>query len=444
MLWAWTRSLVFLWTAAAVFAVATFPGLLLSPPPVTGRVSWVDLTNRAFAIGALFLVAAFVHLRMRGFQLLEATISARKKAEGELRDNETRLRAGHIAGWEWNPVQDTYTWSQECYELFGMDDKERTFTAKWMSAISPTDLNRLKEGIAYCTARGEVDFEYQYEHPLRGTRWIHARAKMLRDDSGLRRMFGTCHDITERKQVELFLQQSKSLLESVVEKRTVELRKLSANLLQSQDDERRRIARELHDSFGQNLAGLKINLDQLAAIRSSLDLRSEEIAELLSDCLKLVQTCIVETRTLLHLLHPPLLDEAGFASAARWYVEEFARRSQIDMKLEIPEDLPRLMPALELALFRCLQESLTNVHRYSGSSSVDIEVTTDAESFGLTVRDYGRGVPEEILRNFREHGSGVGVGLSGMRERGTLITVAIPLATETSNAAVAAHQNLAA
>lgn len=303
------------------------------------------------------------------------------------------------------------------------------------------DLNRLKEAITCCTERGEVEFEYQYEHP-HGTRWIHTRAKMLGDDSGLRRMFGTCHDITERKQVELFLEQSKSLLESVVEKRTVELRKLSAKLLQSQDDERRRIARELHESFGQNLAGLKINLDQLAGLGPSLDLRSEDVAELLSDCLNLVQRCIVETRTLSHLLHPPLLDEAGFASAARWYVEEFAKRSQIDMRLELPEELPRLIPALELALFRCLQESLTNVHRYSGSSSVDIEVTRNAESVGLTVRDYGRGIPEEILRNFREHGPGVGVGLSGMRERmnelggnlelasdhtGTIVTATLPL-----------------
>jgi two-component system NarL family sensor kinase len=155
-----------------------------------------------------------------------------------------------------------------------------------------------------------------------------------------------------------------------------------------------------------------------------------------------VQRCIVETRTLSHLLHPPLLDEAGFASAARCYVEEFDKRSEIDLRLELPDGLPRLIPALELALFRALQESLTNVHRYSGSSSVDIKVTMDAQSIVLTVRDYGRGIPEEILRNFHEHGSGVGVGLSGMRERmnelggnlelasdhtGTVVTATLPL-----------------
>jgi len=136
----------------------------------------------------------------------------------------------------------------------------------------------------------------------------------------------------------------------------------------------------------------------------------EETAGLVSDCLRTVQRCIVETRTLSHLLHPPLLDEAGFASAARCYVEEFDKRSEIDLRLELPDGLPRLTPALELALFRALQESLTNVHRYSGSSSVDIKVTMDAQSIVLIVRDYGRGIPEEILRNFHEHGSGVGVG----------------------------------
>jgi len=110
----------------------------------------------------------------------------------------------------------------------------------------------------------EFNMDYRYEHPRRGTRWIHTRARMLADESRHSHTFGICHDITERKQVEALLQQSKSLLESLVEQRTSELRKLSVELMQAQDEERRRIARELHDSFGQNLASLKINLDQLA------------------------------------------------------------------------------------------------------------------------------------------------------------------------------------
>jgi two-component system NarL family sensor kinase len=446
ILCAWTRSTTFLWSAAAVFAALVFPGLLFSRPPVTGPVSWVDETNRVFSMGALFLVAAIIHFQMRGFRLLEDTITSRKKTEEELRQSAARLRlaqtAGRVGSWEWDSVQDVYQWSQECYDIFGVDSDATSFTTRWLARINSSDRAALKSAMNRRDEREEFEMDYRYEHPVRGTRWIHTRARMLTDESRRRRMFGICHDVTERKQVEAVLQESKSLLESLVEQRTSELRKLSVELMRSQDEEHRRIARELHDSFGQNLASLQINLDRLAAAGSTLNLRQEETAGLVSDCLRTVQRCIVETRTLSHLLHPPLLDEAGFASAARCYVEEFDKRSEIDLRLELPDGLPRLIPALELALFRALQESLTNVHRYSGSSSVDIKVTMDAQSIVLTVRDYGRGIPEEILRNFREHGSGVGVGLSGMRERmhelggnlelasdhtGTLVTATLPL-----------------
>ncbi len=447
VLCAWTRSVVFLWSTAAVFAALVVPGLLLSQPPVTGPVSWVDWANRAFAIGALLLVTASIHVRMRNFRLMEDTMRARKRAEDEFRESEARLRlaqaAGNIGSWEWNPVQDAYHWSQECYEIFGIDSDEKLFTTKWLSSINQTDRAAMQSAMTRCAERAELAMDYRYEHPRRGTRWIHTRAKVFADELGHKRIFGICHDITERKQVEAVLQESKSLLESMIEERTGELRKLSVELMRAQDEERRRIARELHDSFGQNLASLKINLDRLAAAGSALNLQQQESAELVSDCLQTVQRCILETRALSHLLHPPLLDEVGFASAARWYAEEFAKRSKIGVRLEIPEELPRSMPALELALFRALQESLTNVHRYSGSSSVDVDIATDAEAIVLTVRDYGRGIPEETLRSFREHGLGVGVGLSGMRERmnelggnlevtsdhtGTIVTAKLPLA----------------
>jgi two-component system, NarL family, sensor kinase len=230
-------------------------------------------------------------------------------------------------------------------------------------------------------------------------------------------LFGIANDITERKQVESILQESRSVLEVLVEQRTQDLRRLSAELLQAQDEERRRVARELHDSFGQYLAVLKINLDQLAGAGPFSDLERKHTAGLLSECLETVQQCIVETRTMSHLLHPPLLDEVGFASAAQWYVEGFGKRSKIDVRLDLPNDLPRLPAAVELAFFRALQECLTNVHRYSGSSAVDIKVAVDAEEVSLSVRDYGRGMSTETLRKFRDHGSGVGIGLSGMRER---------------------------
>jgi PAS domain S-box-containing protein len=188
------------------------------------------------------------------------------------------------------------------------------------------------------------------------------------------------------------------------------LRKLSGRLLGIQDQERRRIARELHDSLGQYLAGLKIALEMLGRSPAKTD-------TLLAECSDILGKAITETRTLSHLLHPPLLDEAGFASAASWFVNGFSQRSGIPVALDIPPDLPRLSEAVEIALFRVLQESLTNVHRHSRTRSAEIRVETDAEQITIEICDHGRGVPEDILRQLDGEGTRLGVGLAGMRER---------------------------
>ncbi len=189
------------------------------------------------------------------------------------------------------------------------------------------------------------------------------------------------------------------------------LRKLSGRLLGIQDQERRRIARELHDSLGQYLAGLKIAIEMLSASP-----QSEKSSALLAECSEILEKSIVETRTLSHLLHPPLLDEAGFASAASWFVSGFSERSGIPVSLDLPPDLPRLSEAVEIALFRVLQESLTNVHRHSRAASAEIKVEADAEQIAIEIRDYGRGMPLHILEQIEE-GTKLGVGLAGMRER---------------------------
>ena len=223
-------------------------------------------------------------------------------------------------------------------------------------------------------------------------------------------------------------------------------RRLSARILSLQDDERRRIARELHDSLGQYLAILKVNLDLLAG--TSHDARQEL---LVSECMRSVEQCLTEVRTISHLLHPPLLDEAGFESAARWYVEGFAQRSGFQVDLDFPPELGRLERDVEVALFRVLQEALTNVHRHSGGSAVQILLQVDAEQAQLEVTDNGRGIPQKRL----QYGSAAtGVGLAGMRERvrelggsfeirsafpGTTVRVAIPLqSAEDSNIAASA------
>jgi len=213
--------------------------------------------------------------------------------------------------------------------------------------------------------------------------------------------------MAEREKAEVALRLSNAKLENLIEKRTGALRRLTIKLLQSQDEERRRFARNLHDSIGQHLTVLKMNLDRMSGFGRP---------DLLSECLQTVDECLKETRTISYLLHPPLLDEAGFESAARWYVEGFAERGGLEAKLNFPQKMDRLPRSVELALFRILQESLTNVHRHSGSPTVEIDLEVDAEMVTLAVRDAGQGIDQQVLEHFQETGN-AGIGLAGMRER---------------------------
>lgn len=187
-------------------------------------------------------------------------------------------------------------------------------------------------------------------------------------------------------------------------------RALSGRILTLQDEERRRIARGLHDSLGQYLAALKMNLDTFPS-------PDQKQAAVTAECLAILEKCIAETRTISHLLHPPLLDESGLGSAARWYVDEFARRSGIAINFHASADLLRLNSEIEIAMFRAIQEGLTNVHRHSGASSVDIHLSLEGNRVRLEIRDNGRGMPEEQLNRLMEGTTEAGVGLAGMRER---------------------------
>ncbi|HEY3975259.1 MAG TPA: ATP-binding protein [Candidatus Sulfotelmatobacter sp.] len=269
------------------------------------------------------------------------------------------------------------------------------------------------------------------ERPLRPVTLISAvRSALL----ARRRQYEVRDHLRERGVAEQALQRAHDVLESLVEHRTAALRRLSAELLRVQDEERRRIARELHDSLGQDLAAAKICLDMLAQ-----ELPTE--CALLRDAQSLVNRSIADTRTLSHLLHPPLLDEAGFVSAAKWYVEGFGKRSGIATQLHLPEHPYRLSRRIETALFRIMQEALTNVHRHSGSRTVEVAVVAEKSRVVLTIKDFGMGVPREVLDRFWKTGN-VGVGLAGIRERlkeldgfleiesdldGTLIKATIPV-----------------
>ncbi len=204
-----------------------------------------------------------------------------------------------------------------------------------------------------------------------------------------------------------------TLLMELKERRQAEavVHQLSGRLLKIQDEERRRIARELHDSLGQLLTSLKMNLDHMRSHPAGAQ------GELMQTSIELAQQSIDETRTLSYLLHPPLLDEFGFASAAKWYIDGFVKRSKIDVKFDIAKRFERMPDEIELALFRILQESLTNIHRHSGSKTAEIIAERTPARVTLRITDYGKGIAPELLAKFRRTRAGVGVGLAGMRER---------------------------
>jgi len=187
------------------------------------------------------------------------------------------------------------------------------------------------------------------------------------------------------------------------------LHKLSARILRIQDEERRKFARDLHDSLGQYLVAAKMNIDSLAAKIPN--------QPTLADSSQLLDHALGETRTISHLLHPPTLDETGFASAARWYLEGFSKRSGITTTIDLPPNLGRLDPSVELALFRVLQESLTNIHRHSQGTQAEVALALTPQTVTLRVRDNGKGIARDTLRRFRKDGLSSGVGLAGMRER---------------------------
>ena len=239
------------------------------------------------------------------------------------------------------------------------------------------------------------------------------------------------------------LTEALAMLQSEMEIRKeaeAQFRDLSVRLMTLQDEERRRIARDLHDSTGQTLSTLKM---AVASLQHAVN-GTPGISRFIDDLNALADEALREIRTTSYLLHPPLLDEAGFASAARWFVEGFSKRSNIEVECDIPRQSERLSKECELVLFRVLQESLTNVHRHSRASAASVTLIMDQGRLELRVSDNGSGIEQTRLAQVNEPGRQMGVGVAGMRERvrklggrlelqsskaGTKVTVSLPMAS---------------
>jgi len=337
-------------------------------------------------------------------------------------------------------------WNNGAKRIKGYDSTE--IIGKHFSCFYPEeDLRNGKPAWELEVAAREGRFEDEgWRVRKDGSRfWANVIITAIRDDSGKLIGFGkVTRDVTERMQIE------RTLHEEVAQRREAELhlqnsekslRELSLHLLRTQDEERRRIGRDLHDSLGQCLTALKIKLEMLA---SPTGQGNDEAASEIAECIHLAEESLKEVRTISYLMYPPMLEEMGLESAIRWYVDGFSARSGISTTFEVGDDFGRPQRDVELALFRVLQESLTNVHRHSGGRTAHIRLLMSNGAVTLEVTDTGKGIPTGLLEQSGQDWTGaLGVGLRGMNERmrqlggslavvstekGTTVTATVPAA----------------
>jgi len=308
----------------------------------------------------------------------------------------------------------------------------------WLDYVHPEDRERSMALWMSCAQSGE---SYESEYRIRGKdgqyRWFRARAVPIRDPQGkVVKWYGTCSDIHDSKLLEHSMRDSAAELERMVDERTAALRRLSGRLMTMQDEERRRIARELHDGLGQELVAVKMMLN--GVIQQDSTPRKNQAA---IEATAMIDRAMKQVRSMSHLLHPPLLDEVGLLSALQWYLDGLTKRSGIETALDVqPPEFPRLTPELETAIFRIIQEALTNVFRHSGAHKGWVTLTHRETDVVVTVRDDGKGVEAQITE--LRPGS-IGIGIGGMRQRakefggelrlansnpGTIVEVIVPSA----------------
>ncbi len=353
------------------------------------------------------------------------------------------------------------TWNAGAERLFGYTAKEAI--GQHISMIIPRDRRDEETSILARLSRGEridhfdtirlrkdgskLEISLTISPVLDASGKIIGASKIARDISGRKRVERELHESEQRfraladaldTQVQFRTQELQRRNAEILQQ-SDRLRDLSARLMRIQDEERRRIALELHDSAGQNLAALAMTLGRL---EDDAKRDPTRFSEGIKDARELIQSLTQEIRTTSYLLHPPMLDEWGLSTALRWYVEGLAQRSDLSIEVHIAEDLGRLVPDVELAIFRLVQESLTNIHRHSGSKTALIRIAREGDKIYAEVQDRGKGMSKERFAEVQSQT--VGVGLRGMKERvrqsngeliidsnalGTKITAIFPVST---------------
>ncbi len=329
-----------------------------------------------------------------------------------------------------------YEYVSERFHDYTGSSGEEGRSIRWLDYVHPDDLDRVRTGWGESVRMGgNFESEYRLRSKDGVYRWFRSRAIPIRDPEGtIARWYGTCSDIHDSKVLEQSIRDSAAELEKMVDSRTDELRRLSVRLMTLQDQERRRIARDLHDGLGQELAVAKMVLDKMIFQKAA-----PPNQEAWSQASTIIDRAIQQVRTMSHLLHPPLLDEVGLLSALAWYVEGLTKRSGIETSLDVqPSDFPRLASEVETAVFRIVQEALTNVFRHSEARRVWITLSQNDGMISVSVRDDGKGIGKKVAELRPDS---VGVGIGGMKQRarelggelrlenlhpGTLVQLAIP------------------